>query len=103
MDEEKTIWISTQIQFNHIYDKVWKEKYVSHFETKMEEINITIDEAIDKYGIRREKIGYDRGILFDSVAMKIDKIGNYRVVEYLPKGSNSRKNNVDFYINIVKG
>ena len=103
MDEEKNIWISTPISFNHIYDKVWKEQYVSHFETKMEEINITIDEAIDKYGIRIEKIGYNRGILFNRVAMKIDKMGNYKVVEYLPRGCNSKKNDVDFYINIVKG
>ena len=103
MDEEKIIWISTPTSFNNIYYKKWKEQYISHFETKMEEIDTTIDEAINKYGIRRESIGYDRGILFNSVAMRIDKMGNYRVLEYLLRGCNSTKNDVDFYINIVKG
>ena len=103
MDEEKNIWFSTPISSSNICYKMWKEQYMNHFEINMEEINITIDEAIDKYGIRREEIGYDRGILFNSVAMKIDKMGNYKVVEYLPRGCNSTKNDVEFYINIVKG
>ena len=103
MNEEKIIWISTPTSYNNICYKIWKEQYISHFETKMEEIDITIDKAIDKYGIRKDEIGYDRGILFNRVAMRIDKMGNYRVVEYLPRGCSSIKNNVDFYINIVKG
>ena len=103
MDKEKNIWISTPISSSYICYKMWKEQYMNHFEINMEEINIIIDEAIDRYGIKRERIGYDRGILFNRVAMKIDKMGNYKVVEYLPRGCNSTKNDVELYINIVKG
>ena len=46
---------------------------------------------------------YDRGILFNRIAMRIDKMGVYRVVQYLPRGCSSIKNNVGFYINIVEG
>lgn len=103
MNKEKITWILTPMSSNNICYKTWKEQYINHFETKMEEIDITIDKAIDKYGIRKDEIGYDRGILFNRVAMKIDKMGNYKVVEYLPRGCNSTKNDVEFYINIVKG
>ena len=82
----------------------WKHQYECEFVSEqLEEINITLEDAFLKYNIRKDGIGYDRGILFNRVAMKIDKMGNYKVVEYLPRGCNSTKNDVGFYINIVKG
>ena len=82
----------------------WKHQYQCEFiSEQLEEINATLEDAFLKYNIRKDEIGYDRGILFNRVAMKIDKMGNYKVVEYLPRGCNSTKNDVEFYINIVKG
>ena len=82
----------------------WKHQYQCEFISEQpEEINVTLEDAFLKYGIRKDEIGYDRGILFNRVAMRINKIGNYKVVEYLPRGYNSTKNDVDFYINIAKG
>lgn len=82
----------------------WKHQYQCEFiSEQLEGINITLEDAFLKYNIRKDEIGYDKGILFNRVAMKIDKMGKYKVVEYLPKGCNSTKNDVEFYINIVKG
>ena len=82
----------------------WKNQYQCEFMSEqLEEINVTLEDAFLKYGIRKDEIGYDRGILFNRVAMRIDKMGNYKVVEYLPRGCTSTKNDVEFYINIVKG
>ena len=81
----------------------FKHMYMCEWYDKIEVEELTINEAIEKYGIDRESIGYDNGVFFDKIAMRVDQNGNYRVVEYLPRNGIPYKK-FDFYILIkIKG
>ena len=80
----------------------FKHMYMCEWYDKIETEELTRDEAVEKYNIDRESIGWDRGICFNKTAMRIDICGRYRVVAYLPENAVSHKN-CDFYINIIKG
>ena len=76
-------------KFKHMYMCEWYD------EIEVEEL--TINEAIEKYNIDRESVGYDNGVFFNKIAMRVDKNGNYRVVEYLQRNGIPYKK-FDFYI-----
>ena len=75
--------------FKHLYMCEWCN------EIEIEEL--TIDEAVEKYNIDRESVGYDNGIFFSKIAIRIDNWGRYRVVTYLQENAISHKK-FDFYI-----
>ena len=75
----------------------FKHMYMCEWYNEIEVEELTINEAVEKYNIDKDSIGYDNGILFGKIAMRIDNCGRYRVVQYLPINSFSNKK-FDFYI-----
>lgn len=75
----------------------FKHLYICEWYDEIEYEKLTIDEAVKKYNIDRESVGYDNGIFFSKIAMRVDNCGRYRVVQYLPKNTISHKK-FDFYI-----
>ena len=51
-------------------------------------LELSLTEIYERYGIvvDKESLGYDRGLLFNSVALKFSKTGKFKVTEYLPSG-----------------
>lgn len=51
-------------------------------------LELSLTEIYERYGIvvDKESLGYDRGLLFNSVALRFNKIGKFKVTEYLPSG-----------------
>ena len=51
-------------------------------------LELSLTEIYERYGIvvDKESLGYDRGLLFNSVALKFSKTGKFKIVEYLPNG-----------------
>ena len=75
----------------------FKRIYLNEWYNEIEYEELTIDEAVEKYNIDKDSIGYDNGIFFSKIAMRIDNCGRYRVVAYLPENGISYKK-CDFYI-----
>lgn len=79
------------------------EQYSLKFESDTNIEELTIDEAEKKYNIKihKDSLGYDRGTMFDTIAIKLNRIGNYTIVCYLPHNSSCHKK-YDFLI-YIKG
>ena len=75
----------------------FKRIYLNEWYNEIEYEELTINEAVEKYNIDKDSIGYDNGIFFSKIAMRIDNCGRYRVVAYLPENGISYKK-YDFYI-----
>lgn len=75
----------------------FKHMYMCNWYNEVETEELTIDEAVKKYNIDKESIGWDRGVYFDKIAMRVDNCGRYRVVAYLPENTISHKK-FDFYV-----
>lgn len=75
----------------------FKRIYLNEWYNEIEYEELTIDEAVEKYNIDKDSIGYDNGIFFSKIAMRVDQNGNYRVVQYLPRNGIPYKK-FDFYI-----
>ena len=82
---------------NLILNKFIQEYMCSFEPTKHEEL--TINEAEQRYGIDidRSSIGYDRGIFFNKLGLRVDHNGKIRISTYLPENSSTNKK-IDFYI-----
>ena len=70
------------------FEKLYLCSFISEIQyLTTEEIERQFNLKID-----RSQIGIDRGIMFDTVAIKIDNwSGKYRVISYLPSGCKPNK------------
>lgn len=75
----------------------FKNIYMCEWYNEIEIEKLTLNEAVERYNIDRESVGYDNGVFFNKIAMRIDRNGNYRIVAYLPENAISHKK-FDFYI-----
>lgn len=70
------------------YEKLYLCSFISEIQY------LTIEEIERQFSleINRSRIGLDRGVMFDTIAIKIDNwTGKYRVISYLPSGCKPNK------------
>ena len=66
--------------------------YLCNFISEIEYLTISEIEKQFSLKIDRSRIGLDRGVMFDTIAIKIDNwSGMYKVVSYLPSGCKPNK------------
>ena len=70
----------------------FEKLYLCNFISEIQYLTIEEIERQFNLKIYRSQIGIDKGIMFDTVAIKTDNwSGNYRVISYLPSGCKPNK------------